>query len=84
MVDFIDNNAHLKCVPADVLQVCAQPAEEATSSQTGGASEALANELAEASLSDDPRAVVPHPLIEWPVQVSHREAKRLAPAPESH
>ena len=66
------------------MSVCAQLAEEATSSQTGGAAEALANQLAGASLSDDPGAVVPDPLIKWPVQVSHREAKRLVAALELH
>ena len=83
VVDFLQNNAHLQGVPADILQVCAQPPEEATNSRTGGASEALANQLAEVSLSD-PRAVVLDPLIQWPVQVSHRETKRLAAALELH
>ena len=71
-------------MPADILSVCAQPPEEATSSQTGGAAEALANRLAEASLSDDPGALVPDPLIQWLVQVSHRKAKRLPAALELH
>ena len=70
VVDFLENNAHLQGVPEDVLQVCAQLAEEATIRQRGEASEALANQLAEASLSD-PGAVVPDLLIQWPVQVSH-------------
>ena len=69
--DFLENNAHLQGVPADVLQVCAQLAEGATCSQTRGAAIALANELAVASLSDDPGTLVPDPLIQWPVQVSH-------------
>ena len=63
--------------------MCAQPSEEATSSPTGGASEALANRLEEAALSD-PEAVVFDPLIQWPVYVSHREAKRQAVALELH
>ena len=65
------------------MQVWAQPQEEATSSRTWGASETLAIQLAKASLSD-PEAVVPDPLIQWPVQVSHREAKRLAASLELH
>ena len=65
------------------MQVCAQPQEEATSSRTWGASERLAIRLAEASLADR-EAVVQNPLIQWPVQVSHREAKRLAAAQELH
>ena len=61
--DFLENNAQLQGVPADVLQVCAQLAEETTSSQTGGAAEELAHQLADTSLSDDPGAVVPDSLI---------------------
>ena len=67
-----------------MLQVCAQPAHKATNSRAGGAAEDVANQFAEATLLDDPRAVVPDPLILWPVQVSHREAKRLAAALELH
>ena len=74
VVDFMGNNAHLQGVPADIMQVCAQPKEESTTSQRGGASETLAIRLAEASLFD-PQAVVQDPLIQWPVRVSHREAK---------
>ena len=46
VVDFLENHAHLRGVPADILQVCAQPQEEVATSQAGGASETLANRLA--------------------------------------
>ena len=82
-MDFLENNAHLQGVPADIMHVCAQPQEEVTTSRTRGASETLAIRLVEASLSDL-EAVVQDPLIKWPVQVSHREAKRLSAALELH
>ena len=60
-----------------------QVQEDATASQTRGASETLTDRLAEASLSD-PEAVVQDPLILWPVQVSRQEAKKLSAALELH
>ena len=66
VVDFLENNAHLQGVPAYILQVCAQPQEEATSTRIGGASKTLAMQHAEASLFDL-EAVVPDPLIHWPL-----------------
>ena len=72
MTDFLQNNAHLQGVPADVMLV----QEDATTSRTRGAVETLAKQLAEASLSD-PEAVVQDPLISWLVQVSRCEAKKL-------
>ena len=83
VTDFLENNAHLQGVRADIMQVCAQPQEEATTIQTGGASEMLANRIAEASLSD-PEAVVQDPLILWPVQVYRREAKKMSAELELH
>ena len=74
---FLQNNAHLQGVPADVMQV----QEDATTSLTGGTVEMLAKQLAEASLSD-PEAVVQDPLISWPVQVSRRETINLYAALE--
>ena len=66
VVDFPEINAHLQGLPADI---CAQPQEEVIRSRAGGASKKLAMQLAETSLSN-PEAVVPKPLIQWPVQVS--------------
>ena len=79
MTDFLQNNAHLQGILADVMQV----QEDATTSQTGGTVETLAKQLAEASLSDH-EAVVQDPLILWPEHVSRREAKQLSAALESH
>ena len=58
VTDFLQNNAHLQGVSADVMQV----QEDATTSLTGGTVETLAKQLAEASLSD-PEVVVQDPLI---------------------
>ena len=55
---FLQNNAHLQGVPADVMQV----QEDATTSLTGRTVETLAKKLAEASLSDH-EAVMQDPLI---------------------
>ena len=45
---FLQNNAHLQGVPADVMQV----QEDATTSRRGGAVETLAERLAKVSLPD--------------------------------
>ena len=58
VIDFLQNNAHLRGVQADVMQV----QEDATTSRTGGAVETLAKRLAKSSLSD-PEALVQDPLI---------------------
>ena len=77
MTGFLQNNAHLQGVPADVMQV----QEDTTTTLTRGTVETLAKQLAEASLSD-PEAVVQDPPISWPVQVSHRKARKLSAALE--
>ena len=74
---FLQNNAHLQGVPADVMQV----QEDATTSLTGRSVETLEQQLGESSLSD-PEVVVQDPLISWPVQVSRREARKLSAALE--
>ena len=66
---FLQNNAHLQGVPADVMQV----QEDTTTSLTGETVETLEKQLAEASLTD-PEAVMQDPLITWLVQVSRRKA----------
>ena len=83
VTDFLENSAHLQGAPADIMRVCALPHEEKTTGRTRGASETLANRLAEAYLSG-PEAVVQDPLILWPVQVSPQEANKLFAALELH
>ena len=62
VTDFLQNNAHLQGVPADVMQV----QEDATTSLAGRTVDTLEQELAEASLTD-PEAVMQDVLITWPV-----------------
>ena len=69
VTDFLQNNAYLQGVPADVMQV----QEDATTSPTERTVETLEQQLGEASLTD-PDVVMLDPLITWPVQVSRREA----------
>ena len=76
---FLQSNAHLQGVPADVMQV----QKDATTSRTGRTVETLEQQLAVASLSDS-EVVVQDPLITWPVQVSRREARKLSAALELH
>ena len=75
VTDFLQNNAHLPGVPADVMQV----QEAATTSLTGTTVETLEQQLADASLTN-PDVVMHDPLITWPVQVSRREARKLSSA----
>ena len=79
VTDFLQNNAHLQGVPADVMQV----QEDATTSLSGTTVETLEQQLAEASLTD-PDVVMQDPLITWPMQVSRRKAQKLSAALELH
>ena len=76
---FLQNNAHLQGLPADVMQVH----EDASTRLTWRTVETLAKQLAEASLSDL-EAVVQDPQISWPVQVSRRKARKLSAALEMY
>ena len=79
VTDFLQNNAHLQGVTADVMQV----QEDATTSLTGGSVETLAKQLAQTSHSDH-EAVVQDPLFSWSVQVSRREARKLSATLDLH
>ena len=61
VTDFLQNNAHLQGVPADVMQV----QEAATTSLAGTTVETLEQQLADASLTN-PDVVMQDPLITCP------------------